>query len=83
MIGNIFKFIMLLIVFAFFIAVYKYYFSDKNKILMKNNRENIESRTLQAISELPILLNNTNDIIEFNSGYTTCVIVLALFVIET
>ena len=43
--------------------------SDKNKILMKNNRENIESRTLQVISELPILLNNTNDIIEFNSGY--------------
>ena len=37
--------------------------------LMKNNRENIETKTLQTISKLPVLLNDTSDVIEFNSGY--------------
>ena len=69
MIGNILRFIMLLIVFLFFITVYKYYFSNKNMTLMKNNRENIETKTLQTISKLPVLLNDTSDVIEFNSGY--------------
>ena len=69
MIGITLRFIMLLIVFLFFITVYKYYFSNKNMTLMKNNRENIETKTLQTISKLPVLLNDTSDVIEFNSGY--------------
>ena len=73
MIGNILRFIMLLIVFLFFITVYKYYFSNKNMTLMKNNRENIETKTLQTISKLPVLLNDTSDVIEFNSGYENSV----------
>ena len=52
----------------FFLIVFNYYFSDKNKDLVINNRSNINKNTFTNVSELPVLYNDTNDVIEFNSG---------------
>ncbi len=54
--------------FIFFIVVFNYYFSEKNKNLVKKNRFKIETDLLKNISDLPVLDNDTNDVIEFNSG---------------
>lgn len=68
MINKIFKLLILILVFIFFIVVFNYYFSEKNKNLVKKNRFKIETDLLKNISDLPVLDNDTNDVIEFNSG---------------
>ena len=35
---------------------------------MINNRSNINKNIFKNVSELPVLYNDTNDVIEFNSG---------------
>ena len=55
--------------FSFFIFTFNYYVSDKNISTVKKNRENLESKILKSTSVLPILPNDTNDVIEFNSGF--------------
>lgn len=69
MIFNVLKMFVLILVLTFFTLVFKYYFSDTNIILVKDNRENLELKLLKNISELPVLHNNTVDVIEFNSGF--------------
>ena len=68
MLNNILKFFILIFVLMFFLIVFNYYFSDKNKDLVINNRSNINKNTFTNVSELPVLYNDTNDVIEFNSG---------------
>ena len=68
MMYNIFKSLILILVFLFFIFTFNYYFSEKNKDIVKKNRSNIETNVLKNFSDLPILYNDTNDVIEFNSG---------------
>ena len=46
-----------------------YYISDRNINTVKNNRENLESKILESTSALPLLPNDTNNVIEFNSGF--------------
>ena len=60
---------MLMVVVSFFAVTLKYYFSEKNIAQKKQNRYNSETKVLENISNLPELLNNTNDVIEFNSGF--------------
>ena len=69
MINYIIKFLMLIFILSFFIITFNYYFSDKNIDLVKNNRINFESSIQKKSMDLPVLQNNTNDIIEFNSGF--------------
>ena len=66
---NIFKLIILILIISFFSFVFKYYFSEKNTNLVKKNRINLETKIRKNISNLPILTNDTNDVIEFNSGF--------------
>ena len=66
---NIFKFLILILILSFFSFVFKYYFSEKNTNLVKKNRINLETKILKNISDLPFLTNDTNDVIEFNSGF--------------
>tara|TARA_Y100000768_G_C23624948_1_gene516803 strand:- start:280 stop:540 length:261 start_codon:yes stop_codon:yes gene_type:complete len=66
---NIIQLLILLFIICFFAIVSKYYFSEKNVNLLKNNRTNLESRILKNISNLPVLPNDTNNVIEFNSGF--------------
>ena len=63
------NFFILILILSFFTIVVKYYFSEKNINLVINNRNNIETKILNDISELVVLPNDTNDVIEFNSGF--------------
>ena len=57
-------------VLIFFLLTYKYYSSQKN-IEQKNfNRNNIDKIINQKITNLPILKNDTNNVIQFNDGYS-------------
>ena len=69
MMNNIVKFLMGIITLSFFVFSFNYYLSDKNINAIKNNRENLESKILESASVLPFLPNDTNDVIEFNSGF--------------
>ena len=61
--------IFLFLVFAFFIFTYKYYSSKKNLETKDFNRNNINEIINTKISNLPILENDTNNVIEFNDGF--------------
>ncbi len=69
MINSFIKFLILILVFSFFFIVVNYYFSAKNINIVKNNRNNLENRVLNNSSNLPVLRNDTNNVIEFNSGF--------------
>ena len=69
MMNNIVRFLIVLIILSFFVFSFYYYVSDKNISTVKNNRENLESKLLESTSVLPLLPNDTSDVIEFNSGF--------------
>jgi len=69
MIVNIIKFLILALILFFFMTTYNYYISEKNIDTVKNNRKNQQINVLKNISNLPVLLNDTDDAIEFNSGF--------------
>ena len=59
-------FILLLLIFS--LSTYKYYASDINLKVKDFNRKNIDLIINEKISNLPVLSNNTNDVIEFNNS---------------
>mgnify|MGYP001289775755 CR=1 FL=1 len=67
MIKRLIKLLFLILILSFFIIVINYYLSEKNISLINENRTNIESKTLDKVSNLIVLPNNTNNVIEFNS----------------
>ena len=69
MMSNLIKFVFAIIVLSFFIFSFNYYVSDTNINIVKNNRENLDSKILESTSTLPLLPNDTNNVIEFNSGF--------------
>ena len=69
MMNKIISFVVFVIVISFFGFSFNYYISDRNINTVKNNRENLESKILESISTLPLLPNDTDDVIEFNSGF--------------
>lgn len=54
----------------FFFTTYKYYSSNKNIEVKSFNRININKIIDTKISNLPILKNDTNDVIEFNDSFS-------------
>ena len=64
---NIFLGILILF---FFFNIYSFYSSKKNVELKKFNRSNINQIINTKISNLPILKNDTDNIIEFNDGFS-------------
>ena len=58
-----------IIVFLFFFNIYKYYSSNKNIEAKNHNRKNINKIINTKILNLPILKNDTDNIIEFNDGF--------------
>jgi len=58
-----------IIVFLFFFNIYKYYSSNKNIKNINLNRSNIEEIIKTKISDIPILKNDTNNVIEFNDSF--------------
>ena len=45
------------------------YISDNNKKKIKLNRKNVYSKIKDDLSNLPFLKNDTDNVIEYNSGY--------------
>ena len=64
--NKILNILFLLIVIIFIFSVYKYYSSIKNVKNTNFNRMNINSILKEKIKDLPVLINDTNNIIEFN-----------------
>ncbi len=60
--------IIFLFVVLFILSVFKYYLSDKNIQSTKLNRLNIDSIVQEKINELPVLANDTNNVIVFNDS---------------
>ena len=60
----------LLLVLIFFFTTYKYYSSKRNIDVKNFNRNNIDEIINKKISNLPILNNDTNNVIEFNDGFS-------------
>ena len=64
---NIFLFIIILI---FFLSAYNFYSSNINIDAKEFNRLNINKIIETKITNLPILNSDTNNVIEFNDGYS-------------
>ncbi len=69
MFSNLVKLLAFIIFLLFFTLVFNYYFSEKNLNRVINQRENVQTKMIKNTSDLPILTNNTKDVIEFNSGF--------------
>ena len=54
----------------FFFITYKYYSSNKNIEVKDYNRINIDEIINNKISNLPVLTNDTDNVIEFNDGFS-------------
>jgi|TARA_B100001059_G_C17820737_1_gene578124 hypothetical protein len=58
----------------FFWSTYNYYSSNKNLNIKKYNLNNINQIISKKASNLPVLSNDTNDVIEFNNSISSEVI---------
>ncbi len=62
--------VLFILVIIFFGSTYKHYSSNKNIKNKEFNRNNIDQILNDKISSLPILNNDTDDVIEFNDGFS-------------
>ena len=69
MIKNFFSVLIFLFFFIFIFFIISTYISEENKKKINLNRKNIYFKIEDNLSNLPLLKNNTSDVIEFNSGY--------------
>ena len=60
----------IILVIIFFGSTFKYYSSNKNIKNKEFNRNNIDQILSDKISNLPILKNDTDNVIEFNDGFS-------------
>ena len=67
---KILNILLIFLVIIFFGSIYKYYSSNKNIKAKEFNRNNIDEILNNKISNLPILKNDTNNVIEFNDGFS-------------
>ena len=55
-------------IFIFFLMIYNFYSSHNNLKIKEFNRTNINQIIQDKTSNLPILTNDTNNVIEFNNS---------------
>ncbi len=67
---NILNILHIIVITTFFFTVYKYYSSNKNIEAKNYIRNNIDEIINKKITNLPILENDTDNIIEFNDGFS-------------
>lgn len=67
---KILSILFLILVIIFFGSAFKYYSSNKNIKNKEFNRNNIDQILNDKISNLPILKNDTDNVIEFNDGFS-------------
>mgnify|MGYP001223140348 CR=1 FL=1 len=68
--GKYFNILLFALVIIFLFSTYKYYSSNKNIEIKNYNRKNIDEIISNKISNLPIINNDTDNVIEFNDGYS-------------
>ena len=61
---------MFFLLITFFLSTYRFYSSTKNIEIKNFNRANIDQIINDKISNLPILNNDTDNVIEFNDGFS-------------
>jgi hypothetical protein len=66
--SKILNILFLLLTLIFFFNTYKFYSSNKNLKLKEFNLINIDQIINKKISNLPVLKNDTIDVIEFNNS---------------
>ncbi len=66
---KIFNLLLIIFIILFFFNIYKYYSSNTNIKNVNLNRSNIDTIVDTKISNLPILQNDTDNVIEFNSSF--------------
>ena len=71
MLKKFFYFLILLSIFLFIYGVFNNYISEKNINFIKSNRFNIDKNINSKMNSLVRLKNDTNNVIEFNSGYNS------------
>tara|TARA_B100001057_G_scaffold84547_1_gene80422 strand:+ start:369 stop:632 length:264 start_codon:yes stop_codon:yes gene_type:complete len=62
--------VFIILIIIFFGSTYKYYSSNKNIKNKEFNRNNINQLVNDKISNLPILKNDTDNVIEFSDGFS-------------
>ena len=65
---KILNIIMFLLIIIFILSIYNYYSSNKNVDAKNYNRKNIDRILKEKIFDLPVLKNDTNNVIEFNNS---------------
>tara|TARA_B100000941_G_scaffold284681_1_gene255736 strand:- start:597 stop:860 length:264 start_codon:yes stop_codon:yes gene_type:complete len=60
--------LMVFFIIFFIFSIFKYYFSNMNVNNKSFNRLNIDQILQEKIKDLPILVNDTNNVIEFNNS---------------
>ena len=68
--SKIFNLFLGILIISFLFSVYSFYSSNKNLESKEFNRNNIDQIINKKISNLPILKNDTNNVIEFNDGFS-------------
>tara|TARA_B100001121_G_C18613697_1_gene585717 strand:- start:557 stop:820 length:264 start_codon:yes stop_codon:yes gene_type:complete len=62
--------ILLFVFVLFFVfSIYKHYSSNKNLSIKTFNRTNMDEVLKEKIEDLPILVNDTDNVIEFNDSF--------------
>tara|TARA_B100000941_G_C28490090_1_gene547368 strand:+ start:465 stop:725 length:261 start_codon:yes stop_codon:yes gene_type:complete len=67
--NKIFNILVILLVLLFFFFVSKYYSANININTKNMNRSNINNILKEKISDLQVLSNDTNNVIEFNDTF--------------
>tara|TARA_Y100001970_G_scaffold265880_1_gene353944 strand:+ start:603 stop:869 length:267 start_codon:yes stop_codon:yes gene_type:complete len=70
MLNKILTIFQFLIIISFLLLTNFYYFSDKNIEKINKNRVNLSSKISKSLDELPFLINDTNNIIEYQNNDT-------------
>ena len=65
---KILNIIMFLLIIIFILSIFNYYSSNKNVDTKNYNRKNIDQILKEKIIDLPVLKNDTNNVIEFNNS---------------
>ena len=62
------KILMIFLIIFFILSVYEYYSSNKNIQNKSFNRDNIDQILKDKVNDIPILSNDTDNVIEFNNS---------------
>ena len=66
---NLISLILVVFIFLFFYFIIREYYSITNKEKLVINRSNIDKNLIIKTTDLLVLPNDTNSVIEFNNGY--------------